>query len=324
MKQQIEIRLRFSDFEPKLGSFRDEVLHGLQKPHKELYSKYFYDERGSQLFDQICEADEYYSTRTEISILRQHIDEMAALMGEHCLLIEYGSGNSKKTRILLDALHEPAAYVPIEISKEYLLGSATVLAIVYPDLEVLPVLADYTSDFEIPIPAKPVSRRVAFFPGSTIGNFNPEPAKLFLKQVAKVVGKGGGLLIGVDVKKDFNIMHHAYNDQQGVTALFNLNMLVRINQELDADFQLNQFGHYAFYNPTAGRIEMHLVSLKNQTVSIGDVKVPFKLGESIWTESSYKYNLEEFAELAATAGFTVEHVWTDPQKLFSVQYLTVD
>jgi dimethylhistidine N-methyltransferase len=254
--------------------------------------------------------------------MQEQMQEIVALLGPHCLLIEYGSGSSTKTRMLLDALQDPAGYVPIDIAKEQLLRSVTALARAYPELEVLPVCADYTSNFELPLPGKPVARRVAYFPGSTIGNFDREPAKQFLQQIARVC-QGGGLLIGVDLKKDFNILHRAYNDSQGMTAQFNKHLLVRMNQELDADFQLNQFGHYAFYNPGQSRIEMHLVSLKNQTVRIGDVEISFKLGESIWTESSYKYTLEEFAQLAASAGFTVEHVWTDSRKLFSVQYLKV-
>jgi dimethylhistidine N-methyltransferase len=310
------------DFEPQRKTFRDEVLQGLQDGRKELPSKYFYDEVGSQLFEQICELDEYYLTRTELSIMQSQMHEIVSLLGPHCLLIEYGSGSSTKTRILLDALQDPAGYVPIDIAKEQLLCSAASLTRAYPQLEVLPVCADYTSDFELPLPKKTALRRVAYFPGSTIGNFDREPAKHFLQQIAKVC-QGGGLLIGVDLKKDFNILHRAYNDSQGVTAQFNKHLLMRINQELNANFQLNQFGHYAFYNPGQSRIEMHLVSLKNQTVRIGDSEISFKLGESIWTESSYKYTLEEFAQLAATAGFTVEGVWTDPRQLFSVQYLTV-
>ncbi len=296
------------------------MLQGLQDARKELPSKYFYDEVGSQLFEQICELDEYYLTRTELSIMQAHMHEIVSLLGPNCLLIEYGSGSSTKVRMLLDALEDPTGYVPIDIAKEHLLHSAASLALAYPELEVLPVCADYTSDFELPLPGKPVLRRVAYFPGSTIGNFDREPAKQFLKQIARVC-QSGGLLIGVDLKKDFNILHRAYNDSQGVTAQFNKHLLVRINQELDANFQLNQFGHYAFYNPGQSRIEMHLVSLKNQTVRIGDSEIAFKLGESIWTESSYKYTPEEFAQLAATAGFTVERVWTDPRQFFSVQYL---
>jgi dimethylhistidine N-methyltransferase len=223
---------------------------------------------------------------------------------------------------LLDALQTPAGYVPIDIAKEQLMRSVTALSAAYPALEVLPVCADYTSDFTLPSPTKPVSRRVAYFPGSTIGNFDREPAQRFLRRIAQAC-QGGGLLIGVDLKKDFNILHRAYNDTQGVTAQFNLHLLDRINQELEADFRLDRFGHYAFYNPGQGRIEMHLVSLTNQAVHIGDVEITFKLGESIWTESSYKYTLDEFAHLAAGAGFKVESVWTDAQQLFSIQYLTV-
>jgi dimethylhistidine N-methyltransferase len=298
------------------------VLQGLQDARKELPSKYFYDDVGSQLFEQICELDEYYLTRTELAIMQEHTQEMAALLGPQCLLIEYGSGSSTKVCLLLDALEDPAGYVPIDIAKEQLLRSVAALSLAYPDLEVLPVCADYTSDFELPMPSKPVSQRVAYFPGSTIGNFDREPAKRFLRQIARAC-VGGGLLIGVDLKKDFNILHRAYNDSQGVTAQFNKHLLVRINQELDANFQLNQFGHYAFYNPGQSRIEMHLVSLKNQTVRIRETEISFKLGESIWTESSYKYTVEEFAHLAATAGFSVERVWTDSRQLFSVQYLRV-
>jgi L-histidine Nalpha-methyltransferase len=266
--------------------------------------------------------DEYYLTRTELSIMQERMAEMIALLGPNCLLIEYGSGSSTKIRMLLDALQDPAGYVPIDIAKDQLLRSVASLATTYPALEVLPVCADYTSDFALPLPSKPVSQRVAYFPGSTIGNFDREPAKRFLQQIAKACA-GGGLLIGVDLKKDFNILHRAYNDSQGVTARFNLHLLERINQELGANFQLDQFGHYAFYNPGQSRIEMHLVSLTNQTVRIGEVEIAFKLGESIWTESSYKYTLEEFARLARAAGFIVECVWTDPQQLFSVQYLKV-
>jgi L-histidine Nalpha-methyltransferase len=292
----------------------------LQDARKELPSKYFYDDVGSQLFERICELDEYYLTRTELSIMQEHIQEIVSLLGPNCLLIEYGSGTSIKTRILLDALQNPAGYVPIDIAKEQLLRSAAALATAYPALEVLPVCADYTSDFTLPSPAKPVARNIAYFPGSTIGNFDREPAKRFLQQIAKTCA-GGGLLIGADLKKDFNILHRAYNDAQGVTARFNLHLLERMNQELDANFQLTQFGHYAFYNPGQSRIEMHLVSLMNQTVHIGEVEIVFKLGESIWTESSYKYTLEEFARLARATGFTVEDVWTDPRQFFSVQYL---
>lgn len=322
MHQHSNSPLRLYDFEPQRNTFRDEILQGLQDSRKELPSKYFYDDVGSHLFEDICELDEYYLTRTELSIMQEKMHEIVSLLGPNCLLIEYGSGSSTKTCRLLEALPDLAGYVPIDISKEQLLRSVASLAIAYPELEVLPVCADYTSDFELPCPVKPILRRVAYFPGSTIGNFDREPAQRFLQQIARVC-QGGGLLIGVDLKKDFNILHRAYNDSQGVTAQFNKHLLVRINQELDANFQLNQFGHYAFYNPGQSRIEMHLVSLTNQAVRIGEVEISFKLGESIWTESSYKYTLDEFAQLAATAGFRVERVWTDPRKLFSIQYLAV-
>jgi dimethylhistidine N-methyltransferase len=314
--------LELYDFEPQRNTFRNDVLQGLQDARKELPSKYFYDDAGSLLFEQICLLDEYYPTRTELGIMQEYMPEIASLVGPDCLLIEYGSGSSTKIRMLLDALHKPAGYVAIDIAKEHLQRSAASLAAAYPTLAVFPVCADYTSDFELPSSAVPVSKRVAYFPGSTIGNFDREPAIRFLQQIARTC-KGGGLLIGVDLKKDFNILHRAYNDAQGVTAHFNLHLLERINQELDADFQLDQFSHYAFYNPGQSRIEMHLVSLKHQLVHIGENEFSFKLGESIWTESSYKYTQIEFAQLAACAGFTVECVWTDAQQLFSVQYLKV-
>lgn len=311
------------DYAPEQRIFRAEVLQGLQDGRKELPSKYFYDDVGSYLFEQICALDEYYLTRTELRIMQDNIADIVSLLGPDCLLIEYGSGSSTKTRMLLDALQCPAGYVPIDIAKEQLMRSISSLTATYPALDVFPVCADYTSDFVLPTPKKPVARRVAYFPGSTIGNFDREPAQRFLRQIASVC-HGGGLLIGVDLKKDFNILHCAYNDASGITAQFNMHLLERINQELGGNFQLDRFGHYAFYNPSHSRIEMHLVSLMHQTVCIGETTISFKLGESIWTESSYKYTLDEFAYLASTAGFRVSKVWTDDQQLFSIQYLTVD
>ncbi len=314
--------LRLYDFEPQRDTFLEDVLQGLLKPRKELPSKYFYDERGSRLFEQICLLDEYYITRTEMYIMQQRVQEMASLLGPNCLLIEYGSGNSAKIRMLLDALDTPVGYVPIDISKEHLAQAVSALASAYPDLEILPVCADYTSAFEIPQPARQARRRIVYYPGSTFGNFDPELGLNFLKHIATVC-QGGGLLIGLDLKKDATLLHQAYNDRQGLTERFNKNLLVRINQELGGNFQLDQFEHYAFFNPTEGRIEMHLVSLKNQSIRIGGVKIPFTRGESIWTENSYKFTLEGFASIAETAGLTVQHVWTDPQQLFSIQFLSV-
>ncbi len=320
MRKQIEYPARFYDFEPEREQFRADVLQGLQEPRKKLSSKYFYDDEGSQLFEQICDQDEYYPTRTELSIMQAHAREMAEILGPRCLLIEYGSGSSTKTRLLLDELSEPAGYVPIDISKEQLLGSVTALSLDYPDLEVLPVCADYTGVFELPRPGRAAASRVAYFPGSTIGNFEREQARHFLHQIA-LVCQGGGLLIGVDLQKDFNILHRAYNDAQGITARFNKHLLERINRELGADFQVQHFGHYACYNPERARIEMHLVSLCQQTVRIGEIDIAFQQGESIWTESSHKYTLASFAHLAEEAGFRVERVWTDQRGFFSVQYL---
>ncbi len=310
------------DFAPARAIFRQEVLHGLQKSPKELPSKYFYDETGSRLFDLICELDEYYVTRTEFKIMQAFLDDIVDVLGPQCMLVEYGSGSSTKTRMLLNALPELAAYVPIDISKKHLQGAVTALAKAYPTLEIAPVCADYTHPFTLPIPTKPVKRRVAYYPGSTIGNFAPESACNFLRTIAGTF-TGGGLLIGVDLKKDCALLHKAYNDCSGVTAQFNLHLLERINQELYADFQIDQFMHYAFYNPTEGRIEMHLVCSRSQCVSIGSTVIPIKEAESIWTESSYKYTLEEFAQLANRAGLKVERVWLDEDALFSIQYLSV-
>ncbi len=309
------------DLEQARERFRAEVLSGLLKPQKELPPKYFYDERGSQLYERICALDEYYLPRTEARIMEAHIEEIVELLGPNVILIEYGCGNCAKTRILLDNLPEQSAYVPIDISREQLMRVADELAVNYPSLEVLPVHADYTSNFDLPALKRACDRIVVFFPGSTIGNFDPVPARDFLSYIAGVCGPGGALLIGVDLKKDPTVLNSAYNDRDGITAAFNLNLLERINRELHGDFQLEQFQHHAFYNPEEGRIEMHLLSLRDQIVHLDDVNIPFSQGESIWTESSYKYNLDEFEAMAAAAGFKVERFWTDKQQWFSVQYL---
>lgn len=310
------------DLHPDTSSFREDVLAGLQSRPKTLPSKFLYDERGSELFEAICELDEYYPTRTEIGIMRAHIEVMAAALGPQVLLVEYGSGTSRKTRILLDHLHDPAGYVPIDISREPLIQAAEALDRAYPDVPVLPVCADYTGEVRLPDPERPVARRVVYYPGSTIGNFIPERARDFLSRIATLIGPEGGLLIGVDLQKDEDVLHAAYNDAQGITAAFNKNVLRRINRELDANFDLDRFAHRAVYNAGEGRIEMHLVSTTDQRVTVDDVPIDFTEGETICTEYSHKYTLDGFAELAALAGLTVDTVWTDERRWFSVQYCT--
>lgn len=308
---------------PSHQAFLDDVLYGMSQPEKKLFPKYFYDERGSQLFEEICRLEEYYLTRTELSIMDEKIEEIVQCLGEHCLLIEYGSGSSIKTRLLLDRLKSPVGYVPIDISKEHLEQTAKKLRDHYLDLEVLPVCADFTSFFEIPKPDQPASQRVVYFPGSTIGNFDSVSAKGLLRQMAKLCAPRGGGLIGVDLKKEKSILEEAYNDKKGITQKFNLNLLVRINRELGADFKIDQFQHHAFFNEKESRIEMHLVSLDQQEVHIGEMTIGFNKNESIQTEYSYKYSLEDFNHLAADASFKVKKVWTDKENLFSVQYLTL-
>jgi dimethylhistidine N-methyltransferase len=310
------------DFKPGRDRFLAEVLIGLRKPQKELPSKYFYDERGSRLFERICELEEYYITRIETSIMQARIKEIVELLGSQVLVIEHGCGNCEKVRFLMDHLQDPVAFIPIDISKEQLVQVAKELDSIYPQLQVLPVCADYMSSFELPIPERESRRTVVYFPGSTISNFDPVPVEHFLEHVANLCGSNGALLIGVDLKKDPAVLHDAYNDGEGLTAAFNLNLLERINRELGCDFHLDTFQHYAFYNPRESRVELHLISRKDQAIHIDGETFSFVRGESIWTESSYKYNLDEFERVAAVAGFRVEHVWVDERQWFSVQYLT--
>ncbi|HXG31512.1 MAG TPA: L-histidine N(alpha)-methyltransferase [Thermodesulfobacteriota bacterium] len=309
-------------FEAEWDYLIAEVMEGLRKPQKELPCKLFYDERGSLLFDEICGLKEYYLTRTEMAIMDKYISEISDTLGSGCLLIELGSGSSKKIRLILDHLEEPAGYMPIDISFKHLMKSVSALARDYPRLRIVPVYADYTQPFSLPRFYIPYSRKVVYFPGSTIGNFTREYAGLFLERIARLTGGGSGLLIGVDLKKDKRTLEAAYNDGKGVTAAFNLNMLERLNRELGADFDLSRWRHHAFYNDGVGRIEMHLVSLEDQYVHIGDGGVFFEKGETILTEYSYKYTLEEFRELVSDA-FRIERVWTDEKRRFSVQYLSV-
>ncbi len=316
-------RISLHDLSPSQTASLQEVLRGLSSPQKELPCKLLYDERGSELFEQITGLDEYYPTRAEQRIMRTAAAEIAERLGPRCLLIEYGSGSSQKTRTLLDHVTRPAGYVPIDISCEQLRESANALARAYPGLHVLPVCGDYTADLQLPTGLPPCKRRVAYYPGSTIGNFVPGDAQRFLRKMADVVGARGGLIIGVDLKKDPLMLHRAYNDALGVTAAFNMNILARLNREFRANFALDQFRHYAFYNPVFDRVEMHLISLSEQIVHVGNADIHFGRGESIWTEASYKYTPKDFAALAASAGWQVEQVWTDDRGLFSVQYLEV-
>ena len=316
--------IEFFDNHPELGDFTSEVLAGLRLPQKQIPPKYFYDQRGSQLFEQICDLDEYYPTRTEVSILESNSAQIAALLGNDAVLIEYGSGSSLKIRILLDAVSGHGTYIAVDISKQHLIHSARELARAYPELDVIAICADYSKLFSLPADANLSGKsRTAFFPGSTIGNLDPADARAFLKNTATMVGPGGSMLLGVDLKKEAQILNAAYNDSQGVSAEFNLNVLARINRELDADFDLSSFAHRAFYDPRQGRIEMHLESLAEQSAHLDGTVISFRKGETIHTENSYKYSIEEVRTLAAAAGFQTAHIWTDPRDLFGVFYLTV-
>lgn len=315
--------LQLYDYHPACKDMLADVLQGLQSPVKWLSSMYFYDERGSQLFDEICELPEYYPTRTELGIMEQYAGAIAELLGPRVMLMEFGSGSSMKIRILLRHMDDLAAYVPVEISREHLLNSARRLQEAFPHIEILPVCADFTQDFEPPDAAHPPLRNVVYFPGSTIGNFDPDDALDLLRRMAHLANDGGGVLIGVDLEKDPELLERAYNDDAGVTAAFNLNILERLNRELGADFDLSRFRHEAVWNPQRHRIEMHLVSEADQAVTIRGHHIQFAKGETIHTESSYKFTYERFANLAAQAGLTVEEIWTDDKQMFSVQYLRV-
>ena len=321
----ISALVSFLDLDPPVDDFLTAVHNGLSKSQKELPCKFFYDEHGSHLFDQICELDEYYPTRTEIGILEDRLGEIAEMIGRGAHLVELGSGASIKIRTLLNALPDLAQYTAVDISRDFLLQSAITLAEDYPDLDVAAVCADYTTDFESPAPQnRHVSRTVAFFPGSTIGNFTPDEATAFLSRIHSVVGRGGGLLVGVDLKKDLSVLHGAYNDAKGITAAFNINLLSRINRELNADFDLNGFHHDAVYLDNPGRIEMRLVSERDQFVSVGGKTFSFSANEHVHTENSHKFSIEEFRVVCAKGGFLPVASWTDSEALFSVHYFTAD
>lgn len=308
------------DLEPSV----DELLLSLSRHPKSIAPKFFYDEIGCQLFDEICCLDEYYLTRTEMGILREKIAEICAVIGPECRLVEFGSGSNAKTRILLDRLRAPAAYVPVDIARTQLLQCSARLAGSYPELRITPVCADFTTAFTLPEMPRGARRTVAFFPGSTIGNLEPAEAENFLRRIAILCGAGGGFLIGVDLKKDRLTLERAYNDARGVTARFNLNLLARINRSFGVQVRSDRFRHHAFYNEEFGRIEMHLVSLVEQTMQVNGTTFFFEEGEHIVTEHSYKYSVDEFAELVGRSGWAVKRLWTDAANLFSVQYLAVE
>ncbi|MGF1670540.1 MAG: L-histidine N(alpha)-methyltransferase [Balneolaceae bacterium] len=303
------------------ATMEEEVMDGLKHSPKTLPSKYFYDKRGSELFEQICELEEYYPTDTEISIMESNIDAISAALGKQIELIELGSGSSTKTRLLLKHLTDIAAYIPVDISRDFLHQQEEKLQKEFPGLAIYPVAADYTQSFTLPVGIHS-SRKVVYFPGSTIGNFTPENARYFLCRIAQLIGDNGGLLIGVDTKKSTEVLERAYNDEQGVTAEFNKNLLVRLNREMNAGFDPDQFEHEAIYNEREGRIEMHLVSLCKQEVKIAGETIYFEKGETIHTENSYKYTPEEFAEIAS-GYFSTEKTWLDDRGYFCIHFLTV-
>jgi len=310
--------VRYYNFLGETASFRDEVLAGLALPQKSVPPKYFYDERGSKLFEAICELPEYYPTRTEMAIMERCIGEVVRLLGPDTQLVEFGSGAGVKTRLLIEHL-EPSLYVPVEIAENVLREACAGLTRRFPWLNINAVVADFARPLKLPeFMGVPIRRKVVYFPGSTIGNFTPEEARRFLANVHETVGSGGILVIGVDLKKAKRVLDAAYDDAQGVTAQFNLNLLARINRELGGDFQLKRFRHKAFYDEARGRIEMHLESLYQQHVHVAGQRFEFRAGETIHTEISCKYTIDEFRRLAALARFHAETVWTDPANLFAV------
>jgi len=300
----------------------ESLIAGLREEQKMISPKYFYDEAGSKLFEDITRLPEYYLTGTELTIMQTFVHEMTDLLGEQASLIEFGAGSSMKTRMLLEHMHSPAAYVPVDISEQHLLESQRSIQADFPDIEVLPVAADFLHPFKLPSPKMMPLRNVVYFPGSTIGNFENSDALDLLRVMHAEAGEGGALLIGVDLQKDSGVIHSAYNDAPGVTAAFNLNMLRHVNREFGSDFDLDAFMHRATYKPEEGRVVVELVSTCDQAVSIGGARIEFERGEPIITEYSHKYTLEGFAAMATETGFVVERTWTDPQQWFSVQYCT--
>jgi len=305
-----------------VSSFEADVLQGLRATPKQVPAKYFYDTTGSLLFERITDLPEYYPTRCEMKTLREHAADIARLIPEGAALVEFGSGSSKKARILLRAAPKLAAYVPVDICGEMIEQEAIELRADFPQLKVLPVTADICNPFELPGEAKAAPERIGFFPGSTIGNFEPHEASAFLRNAANILGAGARLIIGVDLIKPVEVLNAAYNDAAGITAKFNLNLLTRINRELGGTFRLSTFEHHAFYNRERHRIEMHLASLKRQKVKVAGETIDFRAGETIHTENSYKYSVESLAALARGVGWLPAGSWADARKYFSIQAFT--
>jgi dimethylhistidine N-methyltransferase len=303
--------------------FLRDVLAGLERQPRMLPCKYFYDQRGSQLFDLICQTPEYYPTRKEIQILADHAENIAGVLGSGVVLVEYGSGTSAKTRVLLDHLRPPLKYVPVDISAEHLFASAHQLRQSYPALDVFPLAADFTRSISRRALPGRSGRVIVFFSGSTLGNFDPARARRLLQDIARLCAPDGGLLVGIDLKKNVGVLTEAYNDRAGVTAAFNKNLLQRINAELGGNFDLRQFQHRAVYEPGPGRICMSLVSQSEQTVVIDDRCFDFAESEPIVTEHSYKFDVDGFCSLAAAAGLEARHIWTDSRQWFAVIYCEV-
>lgn len=313
-------------FDPQTASQQDrflkDVLEGLAKPQKTLPCQYFYDKAGSNLFEQITELPEYYPTRTEISILSKQAEAIAAALGPRALLVEYGAGASTKTRILLDALQDPAGYVPIDVSEDFLLQTADALKAEYPDLIVSPIAADFMVEFGLPADIE--GTPVGFFPGSTIGNLNDDEIEQFLRAARRLLGPDSKFVIGVDLRKSPDILIPAYDDAQGVTAAFNMNLLKRINRDLGGNFDLGAFEHQTIWNDDASRIEMHLRSLKAQSVQIGGIEIGFDANETIHTENSRKFDLAKFVSLISATGWTLRKDWRDDRDFFAVLLLEAD
>lgn len=310
----------YYDLHPPASHLEEEIIASLSQPQKQINPKFFYDCHGSELFDAICELPEYYISRTENNLLQSHSSDIANLIDSSALLIELGSGSCQKVRNFLGTLNN-TAYMPIDISKNHLWRAVKTLSHDFPTIPIHAVCLDYSHNIEIPYEA-PEQKKIFFFPGSSISNFEPESVLNFLTRLATLAKPNGGLLIGVDLQKPAELLHAAYNDSKGVTAAFNKNILQRLNRELNANFELNQFSHHAFYNEKQHRIEMHLVSEKNQDVKIGTHLFHFKKQESIHTENSYKYTIEQFQQIAQQAGFNPQKFWTDKNQLFSIHYFS--